>query len=91
MNKADIELIRDGLEAGDPEELRHLMIMYCIDAIRHMSKAYRRGKDMLNSRNPTEEDMKFVRENFNKAADALLDAMTMFKPDCMLDLLNCED
>lgn len=91
MSKAGIELIREGLQSTDPKELIDQMYTYCMVAKNHMLVAYHRGKDILKNRNPTEEDMKFVREHFNKAADAIMDAKTMFEPDCMLDLLDCED
>ena len=91
MSKAQMDLIRQGLEAGDPKELVDQLYSYCIAASTQILTAYHIGKDMLERRKPTEKEMEYIRDTCKKASENMLDAAEMFEPDCMLDLLDCED
>lgn len=91
MNKADIELIREGLQATDPTELVDLVYNYCEDAKHNMDVASEMARMMLIHKTPDEEKLKKIRAKFKKASESMLDAAEIFEPGCMLDLLNCED
>lgn len=91
MSKAQIELIKQGLKAGDPEELVSLLYKYYSKAQRRMDAAYNKGEALLRSEEPKEVQFDRVKKYFEKAADELLNAAMMFDLDCMIDLLNCED
>lgn len=91
MSKAQMDLIRQGLEAGDPTEVMDQLADYVNDAQKNILDAYALGMMILTQEEPDEDSFDKAKKLFDEAAENLQKAGYIFNLDCLIDILNCED
>ena len=91
MSKEQLELVKQGLIAGDPNEIMELLSEYIQDASENIISAYGTGITLLSGKDLEERNFENVKKRFEDASENLLDAAYIFNLDCLIDLLNCED
>lgn len=91
MSKEQLELVKQGLIAGDPNEIMELLSEYIQDAFENIISAYGTGITLLSGKDLEERNFENVKKRFEDASENLLDAASIFNLYCLIDLLNCED